>query len=147
WGVRVFGFSIGLVMLLLSQQQAELQQSEAGLAAAQALAKLGSWERDLATQTVTWSAEMYRLVGRDPSLGPMTAEEYRQIVHPEDREAWDPPEGPVPAEKRSAQREYRIVLPDGRVRWMSGHSHPICDASGRVVRQAGTVQDITERKQ
>jgi signal transduction histidine kinase/ActR/RegA family two-component response regulator len=147
WTVRVFGFSIGLVLLVLSQQQLGLQQSEAGLAAAQALVKLGSWERDLSSPTATWSAEMYRLYGRDPSLGPMTAAESQAAVHLADREEFARQEAQLLAEKRPIHTEFRIVRPDGRVRWVAGNSYPVCDASGTVVRLAGTIQDITERKQ
>jgi two-component system cell cycle sensor histidine kinase/response regulator CckA len=147
WALRVLGFSIGLVLLVLSQQQAELQHSEAGLAAAQAIAKLGSWEWDLSRRTVRWSAEMYRLLGRDPSLGPMTAAEFHQTVHPRDRQELDRLDARLRAEKRAIHTEFRMVRPDGQVCWLAVNGYPVCDASGSVVRLAGTIQEITESKQ
>ena len=82
-----------LLDTLEDQARAEqaLRKSEASLAAAQTLAKLGSWELDIATQTGWWSAELFRLYGRDPALGPMMREEFLGMVHPGDHDTTPAP--------------------------------------------------------
>ena len=63
----------------------ELRKSEAELRAAQERAKLGSWEVDLSTRTVSWSAEMFRLLNCDPARGTPPPEQFLEMVHPDDR--------------------------------------------------------------
>jgi PAS domain S-box-containing protein len=146
WFIRVLGFSIGLVMLILDLQQTAVKKSEASLAAAQALAKLGSWEQDVATRRGTWSAEMFRLYSRNPALGPMTYEEFLATIHPEDCEKFIRNESEAIAQRRSSWHEFRIVRPDGSLRWIQGQNTPIYDANGTLMRLVGTEQDVTERK-
>lgn len=146
WFVRVLGFSIGLVMLFLDLQETAVAKSEASLAAAQALAKLGSWEQDMATGEGTWSAEMFRLYGRDPAQGVMSYADFLATIHPDDCETFRRNEALALAERRSSWHEFRIMRPDGSVRWIQGWNTPICDGAGEVVRLVGTEQDVTERK-
>src|SRR3712207_1761496 len=64
-----------------------LRQSEALLAEAQEVAHVGSWNWDLRTQEITWSAEHYRIFGRPPQSVPIAAERALSYIHPGDREA------------------------------------------------------------
>jgi signal transduction histidine kinase/ActR/RegA family two-component response regulator len=146
WCARVFGFSTGLVMLVLGQQQADLLKSETSLAAAQALVRLGSWEMDLTTRNLSWSAEMYNLYERDPEQGPMMTAEIRAIVHADDLVNFDRLERQTFVESRATQAEFRIVPIGADFRWLASINHPVSDPSGRVVRVLGTVQDVTTRK-
>ena len=147
WLVRVLGFSIGLVMLLLNQQLTALQKSEARLATAQANARLGSWEYDTRTATGVWSAELFRLVGRDSSLGlpPMT--EIRAMIHPDDRATFERHYAQALQADSQLRGEYRLIRPDRSVLWVEARSDAIPDAGGKPVRLTGTLQDITEKKQ
>jgi PAS domain S-box-containing protein len=142
---------VGRVLETAATQRAQveeaLREQESKLVEAQALAKLGSWEFDPATQTRTWSVEMYRLYGRDPSLGPMSYAEFKEIIHPDDRELFRRVEAQAIAERRAIQLEFRIVPANGGVRWIAGHGKPIFDDAGRLVRLVGTAQDTTERRQ
>ncbi len=146
WCTRVLGFSIGLVMLMLSLQQAAVAKSEVGLAAAQALAKIGSWELDLVNQSGTWSAEMFRLYGRAPADGVMSYEEFIAMIHPEDREMFRRSEARAIAERCSVEHEFRIKRLDGRVRWIHGRTTPFYGPTGKPIRIAGVEQDVTDRK-
>lgn len=147
WCVRVTGFSIGLVMLLLSLQQAALVRSEKNLLAAQGLAKLGSWELDLASGLATWSAEMCRLWGRPPSAQPFPARELLGAIHPADRDRFERTQLRLGATPECNQIEFRLLCDGGEVRWMQGRSTPVRDGAGQIAWLAGTAQDITDRKQ
>ena len=123
-----------------------LRDSEAMLTQAQRLARLGSWDIDVTTGLTAWSASLYELFDRDESLGPITADEFRDRMPPEDRPAF------VAAVERAfyrhekTQAEFRFPQPNGQVRWISAVSEPVRDAGGRVLRLRGTLQDVTERR-
>ncbi len=126
--------------------QAALRDSEARLAHAQRIAKLGHWEWRLDERRLRPSQEMAKILGRSEAELHVSSEEYLSFVHPEDRElvrrSFDSPnrvEGPH-------ELEYRIVRPDGQERVIVEIAEPWFDASGTVVGQFGTLQDITERK-
>lgn len=146
WFVRVLGFSMGLVMLLLSLQRVAVAKSEANLAAAQALTNIGSWEWDAQTGVASWSAEMYRLYGRDPAAGVMTYAELLAAIHPEDRERFCQGEVQALAEKRDNDHEFRVLRPDGTCRWIQGRNVRVFDAQGGLTRLLGAEQDVTDRK-
>jgi PAS domain S-box-containing protein len=126
---------------------AKLRTSEAGLAAAQALVHLGSWELDLATMTGTYSAEMSRLFYRDPALGAPTFAEFLELIHPADRPTIEQAVARTAEAHEPFTLEYRTHPSLGPVRHLSATVVVIRDAAGQPVRTAGTALDITARKQ
>ena len=62
-----------------------LRRSEAQLAEAQRLAALGSWQWDVVSSDITWSPELYRILGRDPDRSPAHFKGYYEALHPSDR--------------------------------------------------------------
>ncbi len=124
--------------------QVALAEREAQLAEAQRTAHLGSYRWDLRTQVVTWSDEMYRVLGFEPGE-PGARRSFMDRVHPDDRlRVSAMREGTVNQTEPSAA-EYRIVLPDGQVRWIQGRLSPTVE-DGATVALTGTLQDITEAK-
>ncbi len=123
-----------------------LRTSEEGLATAQRISMIGSWDWDLASNRVAWSAEMYRLFGLDPAEYDGSPEAVLPVVHPEDRDAFLRNMEANFAEGESGPLDYRVVHADGSVRWLHAHGVVLRDAEGRPVKNLGTVQDITERK-
>jgi diguanylate cyclase (GGDEF)-like protein/PAS domain S-box-containing protein len=129
-----------------------IRESEARLAEAQRIAKVGSWEYDLADgkiAKISWSGEMFRLLGRDLEAGVPDYEEAMSYYHPEDA----PTLKSLMARAAQAGIGYEIDLrgnprfsEDGLTRWYHRTSEVITDELGRVVRLAGTVAEITERK-
>ena len=133
---------------LRKRAQLALDIARRQLIEAQKIAHLGSLELDVSTQTLAWSDELYRIHGLDPGKPPPSVDEvFSRLVHPDDVEhmrAWHQEAMESPARY---DHEYRIVRPDGSVRWVHTRTRPYLDAEGRLQRYVGTTLDITERKE
>jgi two-component system, sensor histidine kinase and response regulator len=117
---------------------------EQQLAHAQHIAHLGSWERDLTTGEMTWSDELYRLVGLTPQELPASVELMVSFVHPEDRDQVLEAARHDVSQGDEYAFEGRILRHDGTVRWGRVLGYVERDPSGTPVRTGGTVQDITD---
>jgi PAS domain S-box-containing protein len=124
-----------------------LRSREAQLAEAQQLARLGSWEWDVRTNTVIWSDELYRVYGLAPQEFGATYEAYLARVHPDDRARICGMVEHVYRNPGPFDFEERIIRPDGSVRVLQSRGKSLADETGRTVRLVGTCQDITERKE
>ncbi|MBI2243638.1 MAG: response regulator [Nocardioides sp.] len=120
--------------------------SEHQLANAQRIARLGSWERDLRTDEVTWSDELYRLVGLAPQEEPASVELMVSFVHPEDRDRVIAAARQEVSDGDQYGFDGRIVRRDGSIRWGRVLGYVERDASGAPIRTGGTVQDVTDLK-
>jgi PAS domain S-box-containing protein len=129
-----------------SMTRLELERSQALLEESQRSARVGSWEWDVATGAVTWSAELYRIYGLDPDAGGINFDRYQELLHPEDREAVGAAIQRALEDAQPFEFDHRIVRPDGDVRVLHGRGRAIMDAGGGVIRLIGSAQDITERK-
>ncbi len=123
-----------------------LSKSQAQLAQAQKIARLGSWEWDIVEDKVNWSDETCRLYGLQPDQAASSMERCWERLHPDDlskvTEAFD-------ASVRTHQpfvSDHRVLLPDGAERIMHGHAEVMTDGNGKAVKMIGTVRDITESK-
>ena len=129
------------------QMEAALRQSEASLIAAQHLARVGSWTRDLATGVVTWSDEIFDIFGIQPQeVGP-SYDAFLERIHPEDRTAVRAVADEAFKYCRPFTCEYHIIRPDGAVRIIHGRGSVVVGDAGKPTRLFGTAQDITESKQ
>jgi diguanylate cyclase (GGDEF)-like protein/PAS domain S-box-containing protein len=123
-----------------------LQKANLELVEAQVIANVGSWEWDIATDTMVWSPQLYRIFGVDEGISPTLAV-FADRLHPDDREWVEAQIAPSCTAGQSLEYEARIVrADDGEVRWISARGRAVTAADGSVVRLAGTGQDITERK-
>ena len=132
------------------RKQAEnaLRRSEAYLAEAQRLSHTGSFAHDAVRgEILYWSPETYRIFGFDPAKGPISYQEARSRVHPDDLQRFDEARERGIREKTGAKIDFRIVLPDGAMKHIHCLSHPFLDASGEVVELVGTNMDVTEQHQ
>ncbi len=124
---------------------AQLERERTRLVEAQEMAKIGSWEAELQSLNVIWSEQTHRIFETDPSRFHPTRPKFREFIHPEDRAKVDAA-FIASLDKRSPSTvEYRIVMPDGRVKILEEHWQAFRDEEGKPVRVAGTCRDITER--
>ncbi|MDQ3622577.1 MAG: response regulator [Verrucomicrobiota bacterium] len=130
----------------LEMQKIALTHSEARLAEAQRVAHLGSWEWDVATGTVIWSEEEFRLYGFAPGGFTPTYRHQLACVHPDERRLASEWFNAVLKNKESMSLDARIVHPNGEVRVLQNQADVVLDGCGKVIRLIGTSQDITERK-
>jgi len=130
------------------QTETILRRSEATLAQAQRVAQIGSWSFDPHTQKITWSDELFRMFGLDPSQPEPAYDDHLQNnFHPEDRAKLEQCVRRAIADGNSYILDYRAILPDGSIRYHEGRGEVEYNAEGQIVRLYGTAQDITERKQ
>jgi PAS domain S-box-containing protein len=125
-----------------------LRRSEASLASAQQRAQIGSWEIDMTTGAPAYSAELYRLLGRDPALGPPDFESFMAMVEPRDAQGLRAHYRRALREGRPVRFAFRLRRADGELRWMEAVSDarpgpPRAGSQARVL--SGTLQDVTER--
>ncbi|MBC7630465.1 EAL domain-containing protein [Aeromicrobium sp.] len=122
----------------------ELQEREQQLAEARRLARVGSWEWDVAENRVSWSDELYRIFGLDRHEFDPTYESLIATVHPDDRPMLEGALARPLATHEEFVLRHRVVRPDGSVRFVEGRRAAVVDASGVVVRLYGTLQDLTD---
>ncbi len=127
------------------QIAAQLERERARLVEAQEVAKIGSWEADLQSLSVTWSEQTHRIFETDPSRFRPTRPKCRDFIHPEDRAKVDAAFIASQDKLSPCTVEYRIVMPDGRVKFLEERWQAFLSNKGKPVRVAGTCRDITER--
>ncbi|MBE9115517.1 PAS domain S-box protein [Lusitaniella coriacea LEGE 07157] len=125
----------------------QLSKSERFLNQAQRIACIGSWEFDLKTQKLTWSAEMFRIFGLDPSQSAPSLGEHPHLFHPDD---WPIVQNALQQMQTmgiTQQIEYRVIRPDGSLRYVEGRGEVIRNDRGEIVKLLGTALDISDRVQ
>jgi len=132
----------------LRGREEKLRRSEAYLAEAQKLAKMGSWAYNPASKKyLYWSEEMLRIFGFDIQTSNLPdREEFLRLVHPEDRDRFNERIDKAFREKADFVQDYRIVLTNGTVKHIHGIGHPVLDETGNIIEYVGTDVDVTERK-
>ena len=129
------------------QVEEQLRRSEAYLLEAQRIAHVGSWEFDVATQKITWSAETFRMFGRDPAQQEPTYKELIQSIHCDDRDRYKAILRRTIKQVQPFELENRVLRPDNSMVYVLVKGQPILDETGKLLSFLGTVLDITSRKQ
>ena len=124
-----------------------LQESNANLDKAQAMAHIGSWRRDLNMDQGNWSDEMYRILGLSPGDPENPSrEDFLSRVHPADRERTVSVLKKAVEKKRSFDFEFRTIPIEGLERIVHSQGEVVCDETETPVILIGTNLDITERR-
>jgi PAS domain S-box-containing protein len=124
----------------------ELERRQAYLAEAQKLTHTGSWAWRVSDRSaVHLSGELYRIYGSNPAEG-ANWEKRVERVHPDDRDKWRDTIERAIREGSDYDLEFRIIWPNGMVKWIHSVGHPVFSAAGDLEQFVGSSTDITELK-
>src|SRR5215831_7483693 len=143
------GDRLAFVLDLTERKRAEdrLRRSEAWLSQAQRLSHSGNWVYSATTkQFIYWSDESYRIWGFDPLQGLPSRENMRQRIHPDDRDRVRETVQEAVRQKTDFTTEFRILLPDGTVKYLEGTSHHLFSSQGALLEAMNSSVDVTQRK-
>lgn len=129
------------------QIEEALREKDRHLEEAQALAQVGSWMFYPELQNGVWSKQMFTLFGLDPAQETPPFPEFLERIYPDDRSKVAATNEQVIRTGFSAEVEYRTNPAHGPVRHLAARGHAVYDEPGQLLHVAGTVQDITRRKQ
>ena len=150
---EIIGARLGSLILAVFNDITERKRNEAALhqvserlRVATRAAGIGIWDWDVARNELVWDDDMYRLYGirREDFAGAYEA--WRQAVHPDDRERMEQAIQAVLRGEREYNEEFRIVRPDGTLRYLQASGRTTFDAHGRPLRMVGVNYDVTQRK-
>lgn len=123
-----------------------VRTTEARLAEAQQVARIGSWEWDIGTGQITWSDELYHLYGLEPGSVQVDFEHFLELLPEHERQRVGGIVGQAHATGESFVFDHDIVRPDGTKVVLQGRGDVIKDAAGKPIRMVGTSQDVTEAR-
>lgn len=121
----------------------ELKEKVRELAEAQRLAHIGNWTLDLAANKLYWSDEIYRIFEIDKEKFGASYEAFLNAIHPEDRDAVHKAYTDSLANKSSYNITHRLLLKDGKIKYVNEFCETLYGEDGRALRSVGTVQDVT----
>lgn len=130
----------------LEEKIDQLADSQARLAEAQHMAKVGNWHWQRLTARTHWSDEMSRILGTEPKNCVPSWHSYLRFVDQAERSALCSQLRALMSKPGNVAVEHHIIAPDGMRRAIYSQTSSLADVDGRIVRLYGTVQDITERK-
>ncbi len=136
-----------LVEALRQKEAAEdaLRDLQARVNNAQQLANMGDYDWEIATDTNTWSDQLFRIYGHEPGAFAPTYERFLSMIHPEDQERIKRIHQSAYATGEPYEMVERIVRPDGEVRYLSSNGQVVTDEHGNPLRLRGTCIDVTDR--
>jgi two-component sensor histidine kinase/CheY-like chemotaxis protein len=130
----------------LEHSNARLLESEQRRSLALAAGRMGSWDWDWVNGDWMWDEGQFRIFGVDPRYFTVSPENVQALLHPEDVDALRNAVTLFDNGVKSYETEFRIVRPDGEIRWLFGTAAATADKTGRVICVSGVTVDITERK-
>jgi PAS domain S-box-containing protein len=144
---ELIGYEGFLVDISARKRDAErLIRSEKQLAAAQQIVHLGSWEWNITSDRVTWSAELSRIFGMQPGMNAATYERFLEFMHPEDRATVHSNILAAVGSRIPTNFEFRVLNEQIGSRLFIANVDVMVDGEGQVISLIGTAQDITEQR-
>jgi PAS domain S-box-containing protein len=129
------------------QQRAALEESERQLRITLQASRVGTWRWDVLTDAVQWSQTLEEVHGMAPGTFGGTLDAYKRDIHPEDRERVLANIAETMREGALYSTEYRIIRPDGQVRWLMARGEVLRNRMGRPMGLIGVCMDVTERRE
>jgi PAS domain S-box-containing protein len=139
---------IGINFDITDRKLAEqtILKSDTHLKIAQRIGKIGSWEYEINTGNLTWSDEIFRIYGLEPSDSPPNYDQLKLYIHPDDWEHFHKTVQNAINLTQSYDLEHRLIQPNGTLIYVLARGEMIYDASGQLTHIIGTAMDISDRK-
>lgn len=122
----------------------EVRSKEQSLRMAQKVGNIGSFEIDVDTRMLTWSDQLYQIIGID--FQDVTYESVIQLVHPDDRERFDSETDSRAATGQPEKVDYRIITPNGEIKFIHSRAKLVKATDGKGPKLVGIVQDMTAQR-
>ncbi|MCJ7765973.1 MAG: HAMP domain-containing histidine kinase [Thiovulaceae bacterium] len=129
------------------QQEKAFLCNEGVFKRAQQMAKIGSWYLDIKKNRLQWSEEIYRIFEIDPENFGASYEAFLDAIHPDDVESVKRAYLTSLEEKNSYRIEHRLLMTDGRIKYVNEECEMLLDEGGEPISSFGTVQDVTEMRE
>lgn len=139
---------VGVATDITKRKQAEdaFRLSEERFRSAQEAAEVGVWDWDISAGKLEWSFQMAVLFGMEPEKTEASFDAWRKVLHPDDLKIAEERVMQALEEHIPLKNEYRVVLPNKEIRWISAIGNTVYDPQGKALRMSGVCMDITERK-
>lgn len=128
----------------LKRAQDQLYSSNERLKIAKEASQVGVWEFNVETEQLIWDEQMFLLYQHDPSTFKGTASEWRNTLHPDDKEDIFLALKQTTQENKKFDTTFRILTPNKEVRYLKAYGHAVCDNTGKVSKVIGVNYDLTE---
>ncbi|GAX37470.1 PAS domain-containing protein [Nodularia sp. NIES-3585] len=142
---RLLAADYAIQELRRQTQAAQLRETQMGMALE--AAQMGIWNWDLLTNEITWSDTLQVLYGWEKGTFPGNYEAVINCIHPQDQDFVRYTDEQAIQEGINYDIEFRVVLPDGKIRWLASKGAVFHDASGVAMQMTGVEIDITESKE
>lgn len=136
--------AVDFITSLLFEKQQQLSESVQTLTRAQEIARLGSWEWNIATGDIHWSKQVYDIFGIKPSEQSLSYDKYAKLIHPDDSKAHRKRISQSIKTGVPFQSNHRIITPAGDVRYIHTEGRPIAGDDGTIIGVTGVTQDVTD---
>lgn len=142
--IKIYGTNTDITERILIEER--LRMSEQNLLQAQKMARLGSWHLDFKTKELVWTEGMYAIWERKYSSTSPTWKELKSTIHADDLDQFEEAIMMITNSNSEQIVEFRIILPDGKVKFIEGRGGILKDSNGLPTGIYGTVMDINDMK-
>ena len=128
------------------QLEQRLRENARRLRLALDVGELATWDWDMRSGEVVWSREHYRMQGYTVGAVEPSYEAWLKRLHPQDREGAEAALREALTQRRPYRHEFRMLTPDGELRWLAAKGHFFYDDAGKAVRMIGVMRDVSEQR-
>lgn len=132
---------------IVSRSVEEVNKSKGRLDLATKSAKIGVWEWNIVKNIITWDDQMYSLYGIEKEAFGGAYEAWQAGLHPDDKKSGDDAIQSALKGEKEFNPQFRVVWPNGEIRFLQAHAVVERDASGKPVKMVGVNWDITKEKE